>query len=960
MPITKYTSDQQKILNSFGSVENFSVNSFTFFNRKTGLKIENAISTDNLGNVKFKDKFTEVYLKDLIIKAKNITETTEDGEAYTLYFQDNYNNKKTLGEIYSTVFVKALQSMVHWFSERANKNLSDGMDVFIFEEIMNSLPKNDDTTISKTVYDVTQNTYWKNKWFDIPCIQVVTPSYVDGKYAIINAVVNMKVKAEKSLVTGFRIYDATTGLELSRIIHTSERSPGQFTTYTIPISYQGPLPDSNISLENEYKKLTLNDIQNIQYENGVDQGDNVFKNLDKYEVLPISRHVIKLQWITCDIGMELTNTGEMIGDFGRYFDSTAETNLDVTIYSNKIVAKDLVQLNGVIDTLTLEKKVTTYKHIFEGVFPSEESNYSISFSTNKNVNVKLIERTFNGFSIEWDKYVEGLKIDWQIVTTIDENGEEELSRLTENRSLNHYLFPDKKISIDFCAEITDEIVQRTGWIDPEIIPPPPPECIGCECCEVPDYNINFTLLGGSIEVPACDPYEDQVIYRLEDHYSYSPEFTYQACLTIGSTAPESCIVGLVTESTLLSFGYGEGGGAGSGAPSGSSELNPADLSAYLSQCVYVNSGESVYVVSIPQYNNVEDYYTQEQLESYSYETLYSTAFSLFETYRTFGSYTSEVTGGSIIIVPSERKDYTIFGKKGISLQTEYGKDVTLEGFRFNEIEFLDSMTKKEINKKFQLAKLEEDKKKFPAFLPVQDIKSKRILTNFSINNVFSNYLNEDKTLKVQFVSGKYKSMVITTDGFLGQLAFKHHFVIFDPAPVFDAETLDVSNRPKYPGYFPIVYNRTIEELLEYIYTTEYPSDDIPSFPNFIIRNVLVNGTLTDVVINGELYNPMYDYRNYFLLGSYNNSTLKSSTDEELYVATDVPDIDSRFQRGRYFSYAGKYYLIKLDTINDNNTYVSLWKNKKQLVKMSTVRFKQVTQAEFDFNASLSPLNTFAL
>ena len=113
--------------------------------------------------------------------------------------------------------------------------------------------------------------------------------------------------------------------------------------------------------------------------------------------------------------------------------------------------------------------------------------------------------------------------------------------------------------------------------------------------------------------------------------------------------------------------------------------------------------------------------------------------------------------------------------------------------------------------------------------------------------------------------------------------------MFDPRPnIIYAK----GDRPIFPGFDPIYNYKTKEELLEYVYTTVYPTKSIPSFPNFV-----VNGH----VIDGEVYNPLYDYRNYRLFGDYSSEETRVRG-YDLFDSKPVNEVKKKMSRGRYFTF----------------------------------------------------------
>ena len=202
MPLTVYTEAQKRTLDGFTKIPSFKVRDFSFYNTVTKERIDNAISITETGDLKFKDKHTEVLLSDLLLKKDFIVEEVNEFDEDVLYFQDNFTNKITLGDIYENLQRSVNTNFTYWHSDRVSKNLEGGLDRFIIEELYESFKdfrktndEDDDATLNAIdVITDTRDDLWKNKWLDIPCMDVVTHEYVRGKFANISAKISMKVR----------------------------------------------------------------------------------------------------------------------------------------------------------------------------------------------------------------------------------------------------------------------------------------------------------------------------------------------------------------------------------------------------------------------------------------------------------------------------------------------------------------------------------------------------------------------------------------------------------------------------------------------------------------------------------------------------------------------------------------------------------------------------------------------
>lgn len=923
MPLSNYTSQQLAFLEDFEIPSNFIANSFNFYNNKSGLTIENAIFTDINGNVIFKDKTTQSLLSDLIKNAKTITEQKDNNE-YNLYFQDKFNKKISLGEIYNNVFKPNQKNLVYWFHERNAKNLEGMMDDYIIENFMNietfhSFTENEDKDSIK------YNELWKNKWIDVPCLEVVTPSYVDSKYASISAIVHFKIRCDKAVATGFRIYDATTGIELHRVIHTTQRDPGKEVTYSVPLTYQGPLPDTDNILADDYKGLTEKDLQNIQYEFQHEKGTIVEKNIGLYQALSISRHVIKVQWITCDLATEFNVIGNRLSEYSRGFDPDGVSSLDVIVYNENKQPRDITVLNGNIITSKLEPNVVTYKHVFEYRPSGITDNYALIFGVNKNVNVSILHKDNDGFLIKWDKAVTDLVIDWKITYEFKDEDESLINIYDKNRSMNHFLFSAKDYNIDFCKEI--QIIKKLKFNKPEkkpnVVDTPPPPCFCCECCNG-NYSVLFEVLSGSSTEPEFDPItccENTGMLLLdppeceEEHVYYSISDDYYN--VVYSERDDFSFVANIID-----------------------EGSNCDL--YFEGSQYVSAGESVAVYSEPTAEMCTPIDPPPDVDSLVDDVLPPDIIRSSSKTKAISGRDYTIIAGESVITNDYAKPFTDFISitetiDTLSMPSMYGgDDYTYKSI--NENDFYGRLkTLEEINS-LGLKYLERDLKYNKNNLPVQNFEDNLILLDIPLPSRYISLFEPDSTFLKLSTTKNYSAILILDEAFLGSSAFKYNFAIFDPRPNI---TIKQGDRPLYPGYDPIYYRTKKEDILKYIYTTSYPTKLVPAFPNFRIG---------DYVVNGALYNPMLDIRNYRMFGRYDLTN--NTKPYDIFKTTDLSLYEQNFVRGRYFKLGDLYYYIELNTKNyDNVIKVSLFKNKEQWVTPSRYLFKQVTKLEYDLNST---------
>jgi hypothetical protein len=465
MANSEYSYAEEGVLNDFPDGDNFGVRSLTFVNKRTGNVIKDAINIDSKGNLNFKDVATKTTLKKLINESKGYAEEKDEDGDSILYFFDNRNEKISLGEIVDKLFVSNITKGIRWFHGRAMENLSGecgNMDQWIVDNFFNQKVERSATDL--TDVDYFQEDFfggWKNVWHDVPCLEVITDDFVDNKYINVSSVVHYSVNAPKEVVTGFRIYDATADIELARTVHiasgsTDVNSDG-FITYSVPIDYQGPMPDTPLSPESQCKKITFRDLQNIQAESQKARGAELQVSQEGYAMVPFSQHVIKVQWCICELALTTDAIGNKVGSYNREFFEFGDSSLDVVMFNNNTVDVDRIQLADKVEitTLTTEEKEKREAEVKFDIVPFfGVPDYSLILGTNGNFNAWVTAKTDQGFTVKWDRTLDDAIIDWSVYhQDIVENEMEKIN--DKSRILNHFLFPEKT-TLDFCQETEED------------------------------------------------------------------------------------------------------------------------------------------------------------------------------------------------------------------------------------------------------------------------------------------------------------------------------------------------------------------------------------------------------------------------------------------------------------------------------------------------------------------------
>jgi hypothetical protein len=966
MPLTIYTSAQEGLLSSFSSIPNFRAKKFTFYNKLTGDVVIDAISMDDNGRLLFKDKQTQIYFDELINKKQYIVDEINEYDEQILYFQDEFNDKISLGQIYDNIQRFINSNLVFWHHDRVSKSLSGGLDRYIIENIYTSyqtISIEDNITVKDFV--TARTDIWKNKWMDIPCMQVVTPEYVNGCVANITAKVSMKLRNDKPLYTGFRLIDGTTGLELTRTIHASRGQHGKTVTYTIPLSYQGPLPDSEPSIAVASDVITYNDIQNLTFE----PNNNEFSStpLDpKTTSIQQSKHVIKLQWITCDIASEIMLSGEVTESLVREFDPDGNTSIEINIFSSNSTTTDIAEINGIINFDDVKENEYVYK--FDTIPFGLEKGYTLNLSSNKNVNLSVLSRDMNGFIISTNRKPSGLIVDWSISYNV--NVEVDLNTLNDtSRVLNHFLFKTKEESIDFC----DELLKRGKYTRrvPSLPANDPTPCACCDCCTEDAVDVIFSPLGGG--GLSCWPspfgYGDCAPGAT---YTWTKPYVYVTD-RYGNEAARSSDLNyffyFMAQIAVSAGGSGGGGGVEEDIPDVYdffSDLFSTAGNTGLSEgvdIIYASGGsDSINLNKSPS--------AKKQLKQESSNCQYSFEPDAYVTSKIVGEGASvsvykllspgaaiictapddEIGGQAVGIIASPITDYsnlqvysTVSEVSVINrFSNEFSQNLLYGGIlSTTSSELRDNMNKINNIKQLGLTRLKYDKLSKPNDLPAQPVSSNLIRLDLVRNSSFDIYFENSNSPYLYVSNGaNTKSFINPNDGYLSILAFRHNLLSFDPNPGMN---FSLEQNYFFPTFDPIGNKKSLQEILEYIYTAIYPIDNVPVFPNFRVG---------DVVINGSLYNPLYDYRNFRTFGVY--QVFKNNTiNESVFISNPVSMYIQGLRIGKIVKNADKYYQVKRDFNNTSPIFTSISSSGViQKVIPSGIIFKRVTQELFDLNPSL--------
>jgi len=1024
MPLTSYSDSQKATLNAFPKITNFRAKSFAFYNKKTGERLDNAISINQNGEMVIRDNNAEIKISDVINRRRYISEKTEsDGNDY-LYFEDDNNTKISLGDMYYNVQQFVNSNLVFWFHARAEQNITGGLDRFIIEDVFESYREyniNDSSVIKD--YVTKQFDHWKNKWHDIPCMEVETPPYVSNKVASISAKVVMKVRCDKPLYTGFRIVDSTTGFELARTVHTTKGQHGKPITYTIPLSYQGPLPDTEIPVNGTVLSMTYKDIANVQIEG--DDGKFVTTPMDKSLVAGIAstKHIIKMQWIACDFASEVMKDGEVLETLFREFDPNGVTSLDVSIFSKSPSSLEYSELNGQINFDEIEG--TEYEYSFKLSPFGIHKEYPILLSANKNVNLSIVHKSVNGFMVKTSRKIKGLVVDWSITYDVDPVLVDDILN-DPNREPNHYLFRQRDSVLDFCGELR-KIGQwppfsEVGGGDPKYF------CECCDCCEEDKVDVVFVPMDDSMVAPRCSSIE-QTIQLIEADFPSGGLSEYiQKATALGVMDSESVYLlqEYLTTGELcgpVNFPFIKTAGVNNetGMTNNSYSFDLEKKFSYIATLVVkrtddTNSGSKMVAENNdsagPQIRDKENYEFFEDLYSnlgladnipgglvpvdyeeyslaggvsntsptrefknkftsksrycdYSFENNSIVTSKVVESddiVRVFKILSSEVAvscedNGYTEIPPvvevlpepfieedwrvTEAPSSTII-QYNISYNKLFSENLFFRGLdNTTDADLKENINKINGSKKQGLLKLEHDRVRSIKELPVQLVSNNLIRLDLPRSAKYSNYF-ENSSSEMLYLSsgGNAKTRILPEEGFLGVKAFRHNLLVFDPRP---GVTFTETTNPFFPTFNPIYNQKSYDQLLEYIYTAIYPTDIVPVFPNFRVG---------EFAINGALYNPLYDVRNYRTYGFYQSFT-SDATNQQIFLSDPISLYISSIKIGRFINVGSEYYQVTRDLNNSGLIRTNITSEGViQKVKPSGIMFKKVSQTLYDLNPSL--------
>ena len=914
-----YTESELDVMKDNVPPDNFVVNSLTFVNSEAGLVIEDAISVDANGDMVIKDSETEFKIKDAVNLLSNVIENKEDDadELETIFFLDKNNTKVSLGSLYENLFINRAFSGDRWFTQNRQLQLDYSLEGKLKENFFNEVTEDiigDDGDITVIRDFVENGLSMSNVWHNIP-VEVITDDYVADKYGIISANIPLKYRSTESSTTIFRIFDATAGIELSR---TSVELPpvDNDTVINIPLSYQGAMPDSPIAKDaNKCQCITIEDLDNLELVNGKDKGTFITEDQDGFYLVPVSKHVIKIQWQTCDmIGEYLKNE-----DYGRSILNEVSTSLVVDVYNNQQVDDEFLMLNGSFFIGDVDNIENTNRIDIDTTKFNFSDDYVIALSTSKNVEVVVVDNDSTGFTIRWNKPHPDCEISWKI-TKLIQGVDEDLTQISNrSRELNYSLFKNKVDNVtkrNICNDLDICTESYGAYTFAELLPTTP---ISGSSSPIPDDELRdglkeFTMLGYETTADAISGSKTLKFYKTTDTPKYDVYFAptgteYGTWRYSGQTEPGS----------LMRFGYLPNSG-----------FCPQDNESYrlpiatvrvpkikCNLCDDVNVTYTLVATSgstdtPPLDCGTQFYHVTDSFGNVAYNLEDDFQFQVgLDTEDT--TCTFEISGSSIV----GTNDIVNVLKKITYDDTAYGDTYAISGSPQPEIGLFDPADTPTFNDT-EVAFLVSDNK----ILFNVDYDLERFSKYFS---TVDNRLLKTTT-QVALSGEQYNYIVTTDDTFLGQETLGYQVALFDPFLVTDPVEGDL---PKYPNYDPIGNKSGVDEITEYINAgnVHYTNPNFVAFPHFKIGNVAVDGSK---------YNPLLDYRNYRVVGEYN--TYFGTTTFQTVSLDDY----NLTQNSAFETVNGERYKVVNDGTNVGSIDMGVIEGIEVEVSRSGIRFVPIT------------------
>lgn len=277
---------------------------------------------------------------------------------------------------------------------------------------------------------------YRNFWFDVPGVYVVTPSYIANKACMIELSLPIRMRVPSKFLA-LRLYDATADVELTRTHIVS----GVLEKDT-KIIYRGELPDTDITIRQNANCDCIFDLNSQEsYEQDL---PTLRKNV------PPDQHIIVLQFSVVDKEYYEDSSDGVIkkADSPDFYFGNGSAKFNFMGFQ-KFSDEYLFQQNGIYyvdgdENHTVEIKIDRM----------HTDNYTVAFSSNKNIDVWVESQTEEGFVMKWGTDIQAAIIDWQLNAVENANN-------TERLSTNHWKFRKGYFNIANVESELDFVVNNT-------------------------------------------------------------------------------------------------------------------------------------------------------------------------------------------------------------------------------------------------------------------------------------------------------------------------------------------------------------------------------------------------------------------------------------------------------------------------------------------------------------------
>ena len=381
-------------------------------------EVNPAVYTDDNGNLTFRDDFVvnqlgreSVTLRELYTRAKGV------------YLKDNglWFSDETVSRPYS--LKEIIDSCKKWKENLATGSLWwIGRTSFDHSACAN-LPRQFDPTGPNKVWSVDRYLSQENKysscanpnpsaiyndltdgqgrykWFDIPGIELVIPPIEDPYKVtmILSKLAYSSYNQPEPIL--FRLYDWTTQTELTRTSVINGCSDKVMNP--VSLSYFGRIPYTDGTQCYKEENCGCSEIQCIEGDTTCDAPDTGTIISNRFSQ---GARLIKVQFQVINYH---TNHWERV--FGAEIDDEylSESTIDSVVFDVNPNAK-YAKRHGTVELRNTDTQIVTFET------PMTSTDYSVSLSSNRNINLWYLNKSTTGFTIKAELPFTGF-VDWSIV-----------------------------------------------------------------------------------------------------------------------------------------------------------------------------------------------------------------------------------------------------------------------------------------------------------------------------------------------------------------------------------------------------------------------------------------------------------------------------------------------------------------------------------------------------------------